>query len=115
MFLLLNKKATIGGQSQVGGGKTSKVRAALLDLRHIVLTLASHPTHVSELVEYEPELAGTGYNVQPAVWRIERPKDMVELYPTKKLTNSDLKMAALLLQYLEAEQIRPIDHCHTVI
>ena len=32
---------------------------ALVDLRFIVLSLASRPTHVSELVEYEPDLAGT--------------------------------------------------------
>ena len=48
----------LGNPSQVGVGKTSKVRAALLDFRHIVMTLASHPTHVSELVEYIPKLAG---------------------------------------------------------
>ena len=52
-------KTTIGDPSQVGVEKTSEVRAALLDLRHIVLTLASRPTHASKLVEYKPELAGT--------------------------------------------------------
>ena len=63
-------------------GKSSEVRAALLDLRFIVLSLASCPTHhVSELVEYEPELVGTcdasaagaggiwvGHLIQPTVY-----------------------------------------------
>ena len=64
-------------------GKASEVRAALVDLRFIVLSLASCPTHVSELVEYEPELAGTcdasaagagdiwiGHQIQPTAWRL---------------------------------------------
>jgi len=113
---------------QVGVGQKSETRAALIDLRHLILTLASRPTHVSELVEYEPELAGTcdasaagaggvwvGYDVQPTVWRIEWPEDVVELYRTGKLTNSDLEMAGVLLQYLVAEQLRPMDRCHTAI
>ena len=59
LFTPLNK-ATVGDPGQVGVGKSSEVRAALLDLRFIVLSLASCPTHhVSELVEYEPELAST--------------------------------------------------------
>jgi hypothetical protein len=127
MFSPLNK-ATKGNPPQVGVGKKSEARAALLDLRHLILTLASRPTHVSELVEYEPELAGTcdasatgaggvwvGYNVQPSVWRMEWPDDVVDLYRTGKLTNSDLEMAAVLLQYLVAEQLRPMDRCHTAI
>ena len=39
--------------------KESEVHAALVDLRLNVLSLASRPTHVSEFVEYEPDLAGT--------------------------------------------------------
>ena len=110
MFRPLNK-ATVGDSAQVGVGKASEVRAALVDLRFIVLSLASHPTHVSALVEYEPELAGTcdasaagagciswiGHQIQPTVWRLEWPADVVELYWKGKLTNSDLEMAGVLL------------------
>jgi hypothetical protein len=44
---------------EVGLGKHSKVRAARIDIRHLVLVLVIRPTHMSELVEYEPEMAGT--------------------------------------------------------
>jgi hypothetical protein len=127
LFTPLNR-ATKNDPKSVGLGKDSEVRAALLDLKHLILSLASRPTHVSELVEYEPDLAGTcdassagaggiwiGYGVQPAVWRLEWPTDIVELYKQGTLTNSDLEMAAVLLQYLVAEQLRPLDQCHTAI
>jgi hypothetical protein len=127
LFSPLNK-ATKGDPKEVGLGKHSEVRAALLDLRHLVLTLAARPTHVSELVEYEPEMAGTcdasatgaggiwvGYDMQPKVWRVEWPADVVQLYREGTLTNSDLEMAGVLMQYLVAEQIRPMEHCHTSI
>jgi hypothetical protein len=127
MFSPLNK-ATKGEPKEVGLGKQSETRAALLDLRHIILSLASRPTHVSELVEYEPELAGTcdassagaggvwiGHGVQPTVWRIEWPRDVVAQYKQGQLTNSDLEMAAVLAQYLVAEQLRPMERCHTAI
>ena len=68
---------------------------------------------------YDPELASTcdasaagaggvwvGYQMQPTVWRLEWPQDMVHLYRKRTLTNLDLEMAALLLQYIVAEQIR---------
>ena len=85
LFTPLNK-ATVGDPAQVGVGKESEVRAALVDLRLIVMSLASRPTHVSELVEHEPDLAGTcdasaagaggiwvGHGIQPTVWRLEWP------------------------------------------
>jgi hypothetical protein len=110
-------KATKGDPKEVGVGKRSEARAALINLRHLIMTLSARPTHVSELVEYDPELAGTcdassagaggvwiGYNVQPTVWRLEWPQDVVELYQKGSLTNSDLEMAAVLLHYLVAEQ-----------
>jgi hypothetical protein len=127
MFSPLNK-ATRGEPSRVGLGANSEVRAALLDLKHIILSLASRPTHVSELVEHEPQMAGTcdassegagglwiGYGAKPAVWRLEWPAEVVQLYRQGKLTNSDLEMAAVLLQYLVAERLRPLRHCHTAI
>ena len=110
LFTPLNRAAA-GDPAQVGVGRESEVRAALVDLRFIVLSLASRPTDVSELVEYEPDLAGTcdvsaagaggvwiGHQIQPTVWRLEWPADVVELYRKGKLTNSDLEMAGVLLQ-----------------
>jgi hypothetical protein len=127
MFSPLNK-ATRGDPAHVGVGKNSEARAALVDLRHLVLTLASRPTHVSELVEYDPELAGTcdasaagaggiwiGYDVQPTVWRLAWPPEVIKLYRDGALTNSDLEMAGVLLQYLVAECVRPMARCHTAI
>jgi hypothetical protein len=127
LFTPLNR-ATKNEPKSIGLGRDSEVRAALIDLKHLILSLATRPTHVSELVEYEPDLAGTcdassagagglwiGYGIQPAVWRVEWPADIVELYKQGTLTNSDLEMAAVLLQYLVAEQLRPLDQCHTAI
>ena len=120
--------ATAGDPAQVGVEKESEFRAALLDLRVIVLSVAARTTHVSELVAHEPELAGTcgasaagavgvwvGHQIQPTVWRLEWPADVVEMYRKGKLTNSDLEMAAVLLQYMVAEQLRPMNRCHTAI
>jgi hypothetical protein len=56
-----------------------------------------------------------GYGVQPTVWRVEWPTDVVQLYLEGKLTNSDLEMAGRVLQYLVAEQMRPLKRCHTAI
>jgi hypothetical protein len=58
MFSALNK-ATRGDPPQVGLGKSSEAQVALTDLKHLLLAPAARPTHVSELVEYEPEIAGT--------------------------------------------------------
>jgi hypothetical protein len=51
MFLPLDK-ITKGSLKKVGVGKHSDVRAALLDLRNLMLSLASRPTNVSELIKY---------------------------------------------------------------
>jgi hypothetical protein len=46
--------------------------------------------------------------VRPTVWRMEWPTDVVALYREGKLTNSDLEMAGVVLQYLVAKQMRPL-------
>ena len=81
-------------------------------------------------MDYEPELVSTcdaasaagaggiwvGYQVQPTVWRLEWPKDVVQLYHNGALTNSDLELIGVLLQwYIVAEQIRTMNRCHTAI
>jgi hypothetical protein len=45
-FSPLNKTAK-GDPKEIGVGKRSEARAALIDLWHLMLTLASRPTHVS--------------------------------------------------------------------
>jgi hypothetical protein len=44
--------------SVVGLGKASEVRAALIDLRSMVQSIASRPTHVYELVNRPPTFIG---------------------------------------------------------
>jgi hypothetical protein len=104
---------------QVGLDKSSEVQAALLDLKHLILSLASRPTHVSELVKHEPIVAGAcdeERGLDTAIsWRLEWPADVVELCKKGKLTNSDLEMAAVLLQHLVAEQLRPLDQRHVAM
>jgi hypothetical protein len=106
-----------------------KSEPPFLDLKHIVLlSLATRPTHVTELIKHEAEMAGTcdasmdgtggiwiGYNLQPTIWRLKWLEEVVELYQAGKLTNSDLEMAGVLLQYLVAERLRPMEQCHTAI
>jgi hypothetical protein len=46
---------------------------------------------------------------------MEWPQDVVELHREGSLTNSDLEMAAVLMHYLVAEQLRPTERCHTAI
>jgi hypothetical protein len=69
---------------------------------------ASRPTHVSELIEHEPDLAAgrcdassegagslwIGLGIQPAVWHLEWPADVVELNKQGALADSDLEMAS---------------------
>jgi hypothetical protein len=89
---------------------------------------ASSVPSLTELVEHEAEMAGTcdasmdgaggiwiGYNLQPTVWRLKWPEEVVELYRAGKLTNSDLEMAGVLLQYLVAERLRPMEQYHTAV
>jgi hypothetical protein len=91
-----------------------------------MLSLASRPTHISKLVECDPDIAGTcdassagaggiwaGHGIQPSVWRLEWAADTVELCKKGELTNSHLEMEAVLLQHLVAERLCPMEQCHT--
>jgi hypothetical protein len=126
-FSLLNKAAK-GDPKEVGIGKKSEVRAALIHLKHIILALASRPAHASELVEHDSELAGTsdasasgaggiwvGHDVQPTAWRVAWSQATVDLCRKGALTNWDLEMAATRLQHQVAEQLRPMERCHTAV
>ena len=48
-------KATQGDPKEVGAGKTSKVCAALVDLKHVVLSLASKPRAPQNLQSMSPK------------------------------------------------------------
>jgi hypothetical protein len=102
----------------VGLSRQGEVRHVLLDITAVIRDLASRPTHISALVEQT--LDYTGYcdasafgaggvwfggnkELQPVFWRVQWPKDVTDVVmsdsnPDGRLTNSDLKMAGVLLQ-----------------
>ena len=118
MFTPLNR-ALRNGPTTIPLGAKGDVRAALLDLKQLITTLAARPTHVNEiLVPASPDYIGfcdasafgaggvwfSGVcSVPETVWRLQWPKDITaavvsDSNPTGTLTNSDLEMAAILLQ-----------------
>jgi hypothetical protein len=100
-------------------------RAALLDLAHMVEHLATRPTHVKELVPGDDHYtgyrdacaAGAGgvwlsgdVTLRPTiVWWVQfsasiNSQVVSNANPRGKLTNLDLKMATVLLNYMVLEQ-----------
>jgi hypothetical protein len=98
---------------------TGKVRAALLDLRQLITTLAARPTHVNEILPapvpdyigyFDASAFGAGgiwfsgqCPLPETVGRLQWPADITaavisESNPTRTLTNSDLEMAGVALQ-----------------
>jgi hypothetical protein len=113
---------------------TGEVRAAHLDLRQIITTLAARPTHVNKILPAsEPDYIGycdaSAYGaggvwfsgrcpLPETVWRLQWPADISaavisESNPTGTLTNSDLEMAAVVLQLNVLETLVPSMH-HTL-
>jgi hypothetical protein len=123
LFSPINK-ALKGDPLVIGLGKSSEVRAALLDLATMVTSLASRPTHVKELIPDNDHYYGycdacaTGAGgvwfsgergIEPIVWRVEFENAIAcqvvsDDNPHGRLTNSDLEMAAVLLQYMVLQQ-----------
>ncbi len=123
LFSPINK-ALKGEPLVIGLGKSSEVRAALLDLATMVASLSSRPTHVKELIPNDDHYYGycdactTGAggvwfsgerHIEPIVWRVEFENAIASQVvshdnPHGRLTNSDLEMAALLLQYMVLHQ-----------
>jgi hypothetical protein len=88
---------------------------------------ARRPTHVSELVAQDFDFVGfcdasafgaggvwfsCNQAIPPSVWRLEFPADITaqvvsDKNPDGVLTNSDLEMAGVILQFLALEQIVP--------
>jgi hypothetical protein len=123
LFSPINK-ALRGDPAVIGLGKSSEVRAALLDLATMVTSLSSRPTHVKELIPNDDHYYGycdacaTGAGgvwlsgergIDPIVWRVEFDNAIASQVvsddnPHGRLTNSDLEMAAVLLQYIVLQQ-----------
>jgi hypothetical protein len=119
LFSPINK-ALKGEPSVIGIGKSSEVRAALLNLATMVASLSSRPTHVKELIPNNDhyysycDACATGAgsvwlsrerDIEPLVWRVEFNNAIASQVvsndnPHGRLTNSDLEMAAVLLQYM---------------
>jgi hypothetical protein len=113
-----------GEPNLVGLGKCREVRAALLDLATMVTSLSSWPMFVRELIPNADhyyrycDACATGaggvwfsgkHNLQPIVWPVEF-EDAIATQvvsnnnPHGRLTNSDLEMAAVVLQYMVLHQ-----------
>ena len=130
LFTPLNR-ALRGNPSTISLSASGEVRAALLDLRQLITTLAARPTHVMEILP-APDANYIGYcdasafgaggvwfsgtNPLPeTVWRLQWPLDITaavvsESNPTGTLTNSDLEMAAVVLQLNVLEPLVPSMH-----
>ncbi len=125
-------RALRGHPSIIPLSASGEVRAALLDLRQLVTTLAARSTHVKEILPaYDPEYIGycdasafvvggvwflSGMSPIPeTVWQLQWPLDITsavisESNPTGTLTNSDLQMAPVVLQLNVLEPLVPWMH-----
>jgi hypothetical protein len=120
----------------IGLSRHGDLRQALLDTGTMIQELARRPTHVSELVAQDFDYVGfcdaSAFGaggvwfsaikaIPPTVWRVEFPPDITaqvvsDKNPTGALTNSDLEMAGVSLQFLALEQIAPdLRHAHVAI
>jgi hypothetical protein len=130
LFTPVNR-ALRGHPSTISLSASGEVRAALLDLRQLVTTLAARPTHVREILPaHDPDYIGycdasafgaggiwfSGTSPVPeTVWRLQWPPDITaavvsESNPTGALTNSDLEMAAVVLHLNVLEPLVPSMH-----
>ena len=101
-----------------------EVRTALSHWVALIRAAAKEPTHVRELVPGEPSCKGTmdaagawgaggvwvpgTKGLAPVVWRVKWPKEVIDRVvtwdnPDGDITNSDLEMAAELLDFLVLE------------
>jgi hypothetical protein len=121
-------KAMQGSPNMVGLGKDSEARLALSDLRTLIKSLATRPTHVDELVRRTHSAAGTTdassegaggiwfrNGLPPTVWRVNWPVEVRARYKSGILTNSDLEMAAIVLMMLVLEGLTDLTRQHTLI
>ena len=122
---------TVSAQPKmVALGRKGAVHGAFLDWKFLLLDMKRRPTHVNELVPQETsdvgnmDASGIGaggvwmsvlgaYN--NIVWRVEWDAEISrrvvsDKNPRGTITNSDLEMAAILLQWLILEQIATTRH-----
>jgi len=117
-FFMPLYNALKGLPESIGLSCHGEVRHALLDVANVIRDLASRPTHVKELVQQLLNYTGYcdasafgaggvwfGANIAlpPSVWRVQWPADITnnvisDANPDGRLTNSDLEMAAVVLQ-----------------
>jgi hypothetical protein len=118
LFTPVNR-ALRGHPSTISLGASGEVRVALLDLRQRVTTLAARPKHVREILPaHDPDYidycdasafgAGRAWfdgtsPVTETAWQLQWSLEITaalisESNPTGALTNSDLEMAAVVLQ-----------------
>jgi hypothetical protein len=122
-------KAMKGSPKMVGLGKDSEARLTMANLRTLIQSLATRPTHVhAELVRRTHSAADTadassegvggiwfGDVFQPTVWRVQWPPEVRSLYKLGVLTNSDLEMAAIVLMMLVLEGLAEHIRQYTLI
>jgi hypothetical protein len=115
--------------------KGSPLRLALNDWRYLIRVANIEPTHCKELIPGDPEyigycdaakrgmggvwLSGTK-ELEPFVWDVPFPEDIRKRFvswsnPTGDITNSDLEMAAHLMQWLALELTHNVRHAHAAI
>jgi hypothetical protein len=104
----------------------------LRDFATLIGLLAARPTHCRELIVSDPgylgyvdasKLGAGGVWLPgilfllPIVWRVEWPQDIRDnvvsfANPTGTITNSDLEMAGMVIQYLVLEHLACLRHVH---
>jgi hypothetical protein len=115
--------------------KSSGLRLALNDWRYLLRVANVEPTNCKELVPGDPGfigycdaakrgmggvwLSGT-IEIEPFVWEVPFPKEIQDRLvswsnPNGDITNSDLEMAAHLMQWLALELTHDVRHQHAAI
>lgn len=115
---------------QVYLGPNGIVHSALRDWLHLLLDMKRRPSHVNELVLQQVSDIGnmdasgrgaggvwmsTTGSYPNTVWRLQWPPEVKRLIvsnsnPHGTISNSDLEMAAILLQWLAREALGSIRH-----
>ncbi len=107
-------------------------KQALQDWSHLLHVAHRQPTPCSNLIPAQPDYIGycdasklgaggvwfgANWNLPPIVWHIQFPHAIQmqlisQKNPSGSITNSDLKMAGLLMHWLVLENIANLEHAH---
>ena len=116
-------------------GKNDAVHGAFWDWKHLLVEMKFRPTHVNELVLQNISeignidasvigawgiLVSTSGAYHNTIWRVEWPVEISNQIVSKSnrkgiITNSDLEMATLLLQWLVLEKLAVTLHCSAMM